>query len=194
MLDATSGLIQKNGDNTYLTDGATIKVKVAAGLTVLPVWHNATQKTGFTVSERDADGYITIAANAGATNYIMKILVVNAYDVAGGTFDFSQNNLGAGVTIQNHYASNGIIEIDATASGAKVTTNTTYSQVNAGTVIKFKAPEGVADISAVTATVTSYNDADLTSSYTIAIENGYITLTASAQGYPKSIQISITAA
>ena len=194
LLDATSGLIQKNGDNTYLTDGATIKVKVAAGLTVLPVWHNATQKTGFTVSERDADGYITIAANAGATNYIMKILVVNAYDVAGGTFDFSQNNLGAGVTIQKHYASNGIIEIDATASGAKVTTNTTYSQVNAGTVIKFKAPEGVADISAVTATVTAYNDADLTSSYTIAMENGYITLTATAQGYPKSIQISITAA
>ncbi|MDE7379515.1 MAG: Ig-like domain-containing protein, partial [Clostridia bacterium] len=44
LLDATAegAKIQKNGDNAAFNNGATIKVKVAEGLTVLPVWHNAT--------------------------------------------------------------------------------------------------------------------------------------------------------
>lgn len=201
MLDATAtgAKIQANGDNSYLTNGATIKVKVAQGLTVLPVWHNATARTGFTVSERDTEGYVTIAANAGATNYIMKILVIEDYDPeSGASIDLSQNNLGANVTIQNHYASNGIIEIDATASGAKLATYATYSQVNGNTVLKVKAPTGASDLSRVTVTITAYNGTDITDRYTPAFAEGYYTLTAISNDqpgcYPATIEIEITPA
>ena len=196
LLDATSGKIQPNGDNVIFYGGAIIKVKVAAGLTVLPVWHKLTPKEGFSVSERDGDGYVTITALGSSQNYIMQIMVISAYSVDnGGTLTCGQGGIAA--TIQGHYASNGIIEIDATASGAKFAGNTNYAQVNQGTVIKIKAPSAVTDKSQVNITITAYNNTNITDSYTLEYVDGYIIITAKSNDqpgcYPSTFEISFTA-
>ena len=195
LIDATSGKIAPNGDNVQFTTGAIIKVKVAEGLMVLPVWHKLTPQDGFTVSERDGDGYVTITSYNNGT-YIIQIMVVSAYSIEnGGTLTFGTTNEGMGASYQGHYASNGTLTIDATASGAKVAANTNYAQVNQGTVIKLKAPDSVTDVSGVTIKVTAYNNVDITDKYTLTYEDGYIVLTATSNShpdcYPSTIEISI---
>ena len=199
LLDATSGKIYPNGDNTCIYDGAIIKVKVAEGLTVLPVWHKATSKDGFTVSVRDGEGYVTITAASGVQAYVMSIMVISAYSVDnGGTLTCGQGGMTASFQ-SGHYASNGIIEIDTAASGSKFDgkPNNNYAQVNGGTVIKLKVPEGVTDTSKVTVTITAYNSTDITDRYTLGYEDGYITLTAISNDqpgcYPSTFVITVNA-
>ena len=197
LLDATAGKIQPNGDNVLFNGGAIIKVKVAEGLTVLPVWHKLTPKDGFTVSERDSNGYVTITG-VGSSTYIMKIMVVSVYSVEnGGTLACGKGGMAA--SFQGHYASNGIIEIDATASGAKFDgkPDNNYAQFNMGTVIKIKAPAGVTGTDGVTVTITAYNGTDITDKYTLGYEDGYITLTGTSNSnpdcYPSTFVISYAA-
>lgn len=189
---ATGAKIQANGDNIFFNDGAKIKVKVAEGLTVLPVWHNATTMGNYTVSARDADGYVTITAGSG-TNYLMKIMVIQAYIPASGE-TIALNDMRT--TVQNHYADNGTIVIDAKASGAKFDYKSDqggYVQVNVGTVIKIKVSDG-ATLADLNVSMTAYNGNPITVSdaYDMEVVGGYLVLTCKVAngGYPRSITIA----
>lgn len=196
LIDTTSGKLARNGDqkNASFTNGAIIKVKVAEGLTVLPVWYNATPAGGFSVSTRDEEGYVTIMSLNNGT-YIIDIMVIHAYNPeAGGTIDIDEMN----ATVQGHYADNGIIVIDAKASGAKLAPNNGYAQVNGGTILKIKAPAGDDGTRLQTHEILAYNNTDITDRYTPGFADGYYTLTAISNDqpgcYPKSISILIAPA
>ena len=200
LLDASSGKIQPNNDHVILYDGAKIKVKVEEGLTVLPVWHNATPKDGFEVLARDGEGYVTIKAKSGVQTYVMKIMVIHNYELGSSvTIDCTKAEMGA--VVQNHYASNGNFVIDATTNGAKFdpVNNPNATQVNEGTIIKIKAPAGVTDVSNVTLSGMNYNETeDITDAYTLGWEDGYIKITAKSNAqpgcYPKYFTITVNAA
>ena len=163
---------------------------MAEGLTVSPVFYQDNGLQHITISERDSEGLITVTSNASGSYYLKELLITSDCDLTkNATVDLRDFR----TTLQGdaRLTANNKIEINATASGKfdYKSDQGGYAQVNAGTVIKLKVAD-TASADNLTVGVVAYNGADMTSSFNITIENGYVILTAGSQGYPKQITLT----